>query len=435
MPPRLPDPVAKVLGMIFLLVLASACSTIGHGETFRIQRKEDIYDYYTSRRLPEDARETSEVIAKRHQGLVDLYRSNLPLALTDADDVRAQKSPIRSGDSLNIIINKIRVKDNTERLWLLENSADVAVVVTVDDGKAAEPKHVIIAYERNVGQSVRLPDNDLIAYTSESHNDEPVRIEVTLLALYGLRNKTYAQILSAAAGIGAAMAPAYAPAISAASQVGKALINAKQNEVIARFTFQLYPWKVGASRPLEQLGVPRVAYGQYLLVNTATSAELSEPTGIQLSYDFRPYKVPPASADINAALAKGESPVWPRPIATEPTHVAFDVAYVVLTIDNTKLNSAQQIIARADAANRALADLAIDSEITMDRVQLVDGQLDDLKSKLRLQVVKSEFNRLKKEPATALDRLFSLYSDKNLSDSDKGASIRSEPGSIEIDSA
>jgi hypothetical protein len=50
----------------------------------------------------------------------------------------------------------------------------------------------------------------------------------------------------------------------------------------------------------------------------------------------------------------------------------------------------------------------------MGRVQLVDSQLDDLKSKLRLQVAKSEFNRFKRE------RLFSFYSDKSLSDSDKG---------------
>ena len=407
------------LAVLLLLALSSACSTIGHSETFRVQRKEDVYDLYKLP-LPEDPKEKAEIVAKRHLGLADIYRSNLPLVLTDAYDVRVQKSPIRAGDPLNIIINKIRVKDNKERRWLLENSSDVAVVVTVDDGKGAEPKHVIVAFERNVGQSVRLPDNDLIAYTTEAYNNEPVRIEVTLLALYGMRNKTYVQILGTAAGIGAAVAPAYAPAMSAAAQVGEALINAKQDSVIARFTFQLYPWKTGPTRALEELGVPRVAYGQYFLVNTPTPSDIAEVTGIQLGYDFRPYKVPASGKDIHDALAAGEAPVYPRPLATEPARQSFDVAYVVLTVDNTKLNEAQQIIARADRANRALADLAGDSAITMGRVQLVDGQLDDLKSKLRLQVAKSEFSRVKREPSAALNRLFAHHGDRNLSEADKG---------------
>jgi hypothetical protein len=94
-----------------------------------------------------------------------------------------------------------------------------------------------------------------------------------------------------------------------------------------------------------------------------------------------------------------------------------------LTVDNTKLSNAQQIITRADAANRALAELAKDVAITPGKVSLVPEQLDDLKSKLRLQLVQSEFNRHKRQPE-ALGRLFTRYEDTNITENDKPAVLK-----------
>src|SRR5205807_8830200 len=135
--------------------------------------------------------ERERAVTARQLALPRIYRSNLPLSLTDKYDTRAKRTPIRAGDPLNIIINKVYLQDSGGRPWLLENSADIAVVITVDDGRAQEPKHVIVAYEANVGSGVKIPAEDLIAYATESYNDEPVRIELTVLALYALRNRTY----------------------------------------------------------------------------------------------------------------------------------------------------------------------------------------------------------------------------------------------------
>jgi hypothetical protein len=402
----------------------AGCATIEHTRTYAVQNKKALYDHYAAlqKEKPVDAKsdDAAAVYAARTIALGDVFRSNLPLKLTDEYDVRDRMNQkIRPGDPLNIIINKIRLKENHERKWLFENSADVAVVVTVDDGKESEPKHVIVAYETNVGQSIKLPDDNLLAYASDSYNDEPVRIEVTLLALYGARNKTYTQILSAAAGIGAATAPAYAPAISAASQVGRALINAKQDNIVAKFTFQLYPWKIGSTSAHEQVGVPRVTYGQYFLGSTREVALLDGHPSIQLDYHLVPYQVGNQDGESVKALSAGTFPPWPTPSLAQAPTERLDLTYVVLTVENTKLNRAQSIINRADAANRALAQLANDNDISMGRIRFVDAQLDDIKSKLRLQAARGAFNRSKGSGVTALNGLIAASGDSSLSETDK----------------
>jgi len=384
---------------------------------------DQLKTYETQKAAYEAERERNRVA--RQLALPRIYRSNLPLSLTDKYDTRAKRTPIRAGDPLNIIVNRVYVRDNGQRAWLLENSADVAVVVTVDDGRSPEPKHVIVAYERDVGTSVKLPDDDLIAYSTEAYNNEPVRIEVTVLALYGTRNKTYTQILGVAAGIGAAVQPAYAPAISAASQVGKALINAKQDRILSKFTFELYPWKTGPIRGTDSLGVPRVAYGHYLLVNANQANDIGDPDGIHLSFGLVPYRVATSKipkSDLERTL-ETKVPAWPVDPQFDGDQGPFDVTHLILTVDNTKLTNAQQIIARADAANRILAQLAADAIPGSAGIQLVDAQLDDLKSKIRLQVGQSEFSRQKGNPA-ALERLFKLYSDPMLLPSDQATVLQ-----------
>jgi hypothetical protein len=396
------------------------------------QYKKDLRDRYVGKEGAETSSGGTQTTAAGsgdpevavQLALQSVYRSNLPLSLTDKYDTRAKNIPIRAGDPLNIIVNRIYIRDNGQRPWLLENSADIAVVVTVDDGRNPEPKHVLVAYEQNIGSRVRLPVDDLLAYATDAYADEAVRIEVTVLAMYSVRNRTYAQVLTAAAGIGAALSPAYAPAISAASQVGNVVINAKQDRVLAKFTFELYPWKTGKVRVTEGLGVPRVAYGQYLLLNAPDSREIGDPDSIHADFSLIPYRVSSLADAPRGMMAGGGNPSpWPMPSNLDPPREPLELTHVVLTVDNTKLSNAQQIIARADAANRALAELAKDVAITPGKVSLVTEQLDDLKSKLRLQLGQSEFNRHKRQPET-LGRLFALYDDMNITANDKPAVLK-----------
>jgi hypothetical protein len=415
--------------LLTFMLATTACSTTGHNETFMLQYKADLHKRYAdtprvalaSGGAPAQGAGSGGEAVARELALQSVYRSNLPLSLTDKYDTRAKDVPIRAGDPLNIIVNRIYLRANGQRPWLLENSSDIAVVVTVDDGRSPEPKHVLVAYEQNVGSQVKLSVDDLVAYSTEAYADEPVRIEVTVLAMYSVRNRTYSQVLAAAAGIGAALSPAYAPAISAASQVGSAIINAKQDRTLAKFTFELYPWKPGKLRVTEGLGVPRVAYGQYLLVNAPNSREIGDADSIHLDFSLIPYRVStPADGRGVTVSDGGRLRPWPIPQSEDPPRELLDLTHVVLTVDNTKLSNAQQIIARADAANRALAELARDVAITPGKVSLVTEQLEDLKSKIRLQLAQSEYNRHKRQPE-ALGRLFRLYDQKDLSESDKSA--------------
>ena len=406
------------LSVCLVLACMSGCATIGHNETFMLQYKEDLRHLYE--KGGEDVAAAERPIA-RELALGSTYRSNLPFSLTDRYDARAKQTPIRAGDPLNIIINRIYVKDNGQRSWLFENSSDIAVVVTVDDGRSAEPKNVLVAYEQNVGSSVKIPVDDLVGYSTESYNNEPVRIEVTVLALYALRNRTYVQILTAAAGIGAALSPAYAPATSAASQIGKVVINSKQDRVLAKVAFQLYPSKVGKEPVIESVGVPRVAVGQYLLLSTPTPQEIGDSENIHLNFDLTPYRVGQTKVpreELRKVLLEKKVPEWPVDPERDSDRKRLDMTHVVLTVDNTRLSNAQQIIARADSANRALAELARDAVISTGKVSIVDEQLVDLRSKIRLQLGQSEFSRHRREP-NSVTRLFALYEDKSLAESDK----------------
>ena len=260
----------------------------------------------------------------------------MPLSLTDKYDTRAKRIPIRAGEPLNLIVNRIYIRDNGQRPWLLENSSDIAVVVTVDDGRSPEPKHVLVAYEQNIGSRVKIPVDDLVAYSTDTYADEPVRIEVTVLAMYSVRNRTYSQVLAAAAGIGAALSPAYAPAISVASQVGSVIINSKQDRMLAKFTFELYPWKPGKARVTEGLGVPRVAYGQYLLLNAPNGQEIGDPDSIHLDFSLIPYRVSSPADEPRATVSEGGSlPQWPMPLNRDPPREPLVLTYVVLTVDKS----------------------------------------------------------------------------------------------------
>lgn len=418
--------------LLAFMFATAACSTIGHNETFMLQYKKDLHDLYTAKQGPVltsggaptvDAGNGAMEVATQ-LALQSVYRSNVPLSLTDKYDTRAKRIPIRAGEPLNLIVNRIYIRDNGQRPWLLENSSDIAVVVTVDDGRSPEPKHVLVAYEQNVGSRVKIPVDDLVAYSTDTYADEPVRIEVTVLAMYSVRNRTYSQVLAAAAGIGAALSPAYAPAISVASQVGSVIINSKQDRVLAKFTFELYPWKIGRARVTDGLGVPRVAYGQYLLLNAPNGQEIGDPDSIHVDFSLIPYRVSSPAGGPRATVSEGGSlPQWPMPLNRDPPREPLVLTYVVLTVDNTKLGNAQQIIARADSANRALAELAKDVAITPGKVSLVTEQLDDLKSKIRLQLAQSEFNRHRRQPE-AVGRLFSLYDDTNITENDKPAVLK-----------
>jgi hypothetical protein len=424
---------AKVLSLLTIAALSFGCQTIGHSETYALQYKKDLRSFYDiEHKAPPTDPEAKKrfeaskeaLIAERQVYLPRIYQNNLPLELTDTYDTRAHVVPIRAGDALNILINRVHIKDNRERIPGI--TADVGVVVTVIDGRSEEPKHVLVAYEKDVGKGVDLPVSDLLAYSVESYNDEPVRIEITVLSLYNIRNRIFTQILGTAAGLGAAASPAYAPAISAAAQIGKVLINSKDSAVIAKFTFELYPWKPGFVPVRGNLGVPRVAYGHYVILNAPTAAEIPPRMNLYLNWNFKPFVTKPRDTQAVAAnLAKQVSP-WPvpglpSPAEEEATAQAVDMNYIVLSVDNTRVKNAQQIIGRADAANRVLAELGKDELIAPGRVQLVAGRLDDIKSSVILAAANGRFQTLKKNP-DSIDQLFVLFKSNasGLNDADKG---------------
>lgn len=407
--------------LIVLLIAICGCSTLGYHETYMLQYKGDLYEQYKNEKEKKGKENKIFEIDAVLPTLTRLYRSNLPFSLTDKYDLRVKEGhAIRAGDPLNIIINKIYLEDSGARPWLLENSGDVAVVVTVDDGRNSEPKHVIVAYEANVGAGVKVPVDDLLAYSIESYNDEPVRIEVTALSLYKVRNKTYVNVLSAAAGIGATIQPAFATAISAASQVGKALIESKENKVLAKFTFELYPWKRGEMSVMDSLGVPRVAYGHYIIIRGKDSAEIGDSDSIHLNYDLHPFRVGPLLMDTTKLKAL---PTWPVASSDDSYRAPLKLTYIVLTVDNTPLKNAQQIIARADAANRAVAQVANDATLNPSNLMFADAQLTDLKSKLQLLAGQREFNRQKQYPI-ALESLFRTYENSDVNQNDKNETLR-----------
>jgi hypothetical protein len=81
----------------------------------------------------------------------------------------------------------------------------------------------------------------------------------------------------------------YAPAFSVANEIGKLLIETKQDDVIVKFSFQLYPWLTGNDgSPSDSFGVPRLSKGSYLVVNSQPGSSI-DPSSVHLGFDLKPY--------------------------------------------------------------------------------------------------------------------------------------------------
>ncbi|MCA9420416.1 MAG: hypothetical protein KC592_05330 [Nitrospira sp.] len=421
--------------------------------SFLLQYKKDVRCFYLpvvsmSQGAHEGADEcknrtilTAET-AKERKGDADkylppIYRSNLPFSLTDQYDFRTSATPLRRGDPLNIIINRVHLKDNGEWIWL--NTGEIAVVVSVHDGKPGSPKHVIVAYETNIGNNVDIPISNLLAYSNDTYLGEPIRIEITVFDLDQTDNDFSASVLSLAAGAGKTVMPGLS---DLAAQVGTHLISLNQDDVLVKFAFQLYPWKVGNVEMVSgEVGVPKViAGGTYILVNADVPLTLKYAERIHINWDFTPYKIKDYSWP-NIWLAQesddcigqkepsnyGIRP-WPIPLSCEKPPKdgseleALKMSYLILTIDDTPLSSAAQIISRVNALNRESAGLAAEGTSGSNADKAALEQLDGIKSMVIRVSAEKRFFKHKTDPES-LTILTNLIKGDSLNKEDKEATM------------
>lgn len=487
------------LAIVFALssLLLQGCQNLGHNVSYLLQDKKELRDFYAleeincrevvdrfppfvsqqkydregifakcawedydKERARHGPREVpgpptdmpQELKQDREKHLAKIYSSNLRFSATDHYDIRTVRRPIRAGDPLNIIINKIHLKWNGELLSKISDNFDsldtgeIAVVVTVDDGKAEEPRHVMVAYETGIPNDVDLPIGDLLAYSTDSYADEPIRIEVTVLDLDEKENRATIDILNTAAEAGKFFQPAFTPAYSIAAKVGELLLQAHKDDIITKMTFQLYPWKTGdPGRVSGHIGVPKVGEGRYLIVNSPSQKEMNEKDSslvqyrntIHANFDLKAYSVDISKNEFED-LAKtveekhtdGTVPgirPWPIPLTEEAKfpRLPLDLNYVVLTVDSSPLSSAGRIIARLDTVNRAAAGMMQRSLLTPETAKGLNTALDDVKGLIERTALIEQFHDTKTDPE-ALVNLFDAYykEDKKYTDltqKDKGS--------------
>lgn len=411
------------------------CHGLGNNTAFLLQNKKDLREYYAvdEERGVDKSRGSRgdpyhELIEDRDKYLPRIYTSNLPYSLTDEYDVRTAKEPIRAGSPLNVIINKVHIRENGELLsWI--DTGEIATVVTVIDGKE-EPRHVLVSYEKGIPPNVDLPIRNVLAYSTDSYGDEPIGIEVTVFDLDQKENNVTVEILNQAAAVGKTFSPAFAPLLSLATEVGKKLIDASQEDAILKFSFWLYPWKAGApGRVSANMGIPRVfAKGIFAVINDDKPITLKDTDEINVDWDLHIFKNP--HVDLSNVPVLDENKrlrCWPIPLKQDfKRHEmkSLDANYLVLTINDTPLSSAGKIISQNDSINRQLANLDKQGRLVSESAKPLLGQLDDLRSNLTRVAGQNSFDLLKWDPK-ALDMLFQLHDDKDkekekrLNDTDK----------------
>jgi len=282
-------------GLSVAIAVLCGCSGIGQNSFFSVQYKKDIVNYYYDVHVEDRHLNGKQKANLKKEGPVYLSQqnilcTNIPMGLSGSYDSRAavlRKKAIRTGEPVSLIINRVHIKDNGETApW---DMGEVGVIVTVDTGKQEIPNQTFVAYEEGIANKVDLPIADLLAYTNESYGDEPIRLEILVVDLDKIEGERFKKLLSTAATVGAATLPVYAPAFSVANEIGKLLIETKQDDVIVKFSFQLYPWLTGSyGSPSDSFGVPRLSKGSYLVVNSKPGSSI-DPSSVHLGFDLKPY--------------------------------------------------------------------------------------------------------------------------------------------------
>ena len=303
--------------------------------------------------------------------------------LTDVYDVR-DATPVRKGDPINIIVNRVHIEDNNEDFYELINEAEIGVVLSVDDGTEGGGKDVLVSYDHGIEDKVDLPIYNLLAYSTTNYENQPIRVTVTVFEFDQQENEMLRGVLKSAANSVAAANPAYAPAAGLASQIGSYLISHNADDVVLKFTFTLYPWPSGKpDRSSKHFGVPRIRYGQFIVLNS----DAEKANFINIKDDI---------------TVDWEMQVW-KSNNNMPTN------YLTLTVDDsTALANANQIISRADAFAREAAGIHNSGRIGVTTPLALNEQIEALGSSIRLFGATKEWESRKEAPE-ALRILWDTY--------------------------
>ena len=442
----------RVIALILLFVTLSACGSIGNNKSYLLKYKKHLIEWYEEEigansaegERSKDAGGSAadkKFLAKQQQRIVEantylpsIYKNNMPYMLTNHYDSRGPSdSKIWKGDPLSVIINKVYLANNKETFSKLGDTGEIGIVVSIEDGKGNEPKNVLVSYEEGVDDKVFLPISDLLAYHTDVYNDEPIQIKLTVFEFDQLENDNFKKILGTAALIGSALTPAYAPAISAASQLGDFLIKQNQDDIIAKFTFQLYPWDQASARGriTGSNGVPRVTYGHYVIVNMDNADEGKSVDDFRESifadFGLTVYQMPspvtnPRESKAEVVNAKKLSP-WPNPSLKNQEAIPLPWSYVVLTVTKTSSQNSDMVIHRLNSVNRTAAGLSNFDSLNAAKALALGQQLDELKSNLVVFTETDQFDQRKTDPS-AVQRLFDTLESPAISDTDKVILLR-----------
>ena len=418
---------------IMTLIFCAGCQNIGSNSSYLLKYKKDLRESYE-----DNIENAAKDSTKRNMAneaeiyLPSIYRTNIPYSLSNHYDTRnpeyaADDKAINQGDPVNVIINKVHLADNAEWLcWtkVCMDTAEIAVVVTVDDGRQEEPKNVLVAYEEGLQRNVDLPIADLLTYATEAYGNQPIKITVTVFEFDQLENENFKKMLGTAAGIGSTLTPAYAPAWSMATQVGNFLINQNKDDVVVKFTFQVYPRPLGPSKSnVREIGMPRIQVGNYLIINSKEVLDSKEVERIHVDFGLNAYEteVPNFPAVPKIANEKLELLPWPTSDESVP-RTPLGKSYVVLTVGKSPTRSAAVIIDRLDALNRKATGLTTLDARSQAGAAMLSRDLDDLRSAMTWYFAEGEFAGKKSDPR-ALGGIVRIAEDLRLNEPDKHKAV------------
>jgi hypothetical protein len=433
-----------MVGMLAVLIFVAStgCQSIGNNASYMIKYKKDLRRFYEEIINEPQAKKDGEgddvykarVKARKESRaneartyLPSIYLTNLPLSLTDHYDTREPEAgrkarAVSPGDPVNIIINKVHLADNAELICgesLCLDTAEIAVVVTVDDGKQDEPKNVLVAYEEGLKRNVDLPIANLLTYSTSSYDNQPIRITLTVFEFDQLENENFKKIITTAAGIGATLTPAYAPLWSMATQVGNFLINQNRDDVIATFTFQVYPRRTPPlPNVIGDLGKPPIQEATYIVINS-TEAPVDVNKSIHLDFAFNAFTINNASSITSDSIVGDDYKLKTWPLEKEPIdgRQPLKQSYVTLTVSKAPTQSAALIIDRLDALNRKATGLTKLESRSQAGAALLGRDLDDVRSAVTWFFAEGEYAQ-RKTDSRALGEIFRLVKDPRLNESD-----------------
>ena len=421
----------RLWGTILGVMLCVGCQSMGSNTSYLLKYKKDLRKSYVEGIKHTSTDEGKASLANEAETyLPPIYLTNLPLSLSDHYDTRnpsgaQDEKAINQGDPINLIINKVHLANNGEFLCgssMCLDTAEIAVVVSVDDGKEEEPKNVIVAYEEGLKKNVDLPIANLLAYANSAYDNQPIRVTVTVFEFDQLENQNFKKMLGTAAGIGAAFTPAYAPAWSIATQVGNFLINQNKDDVVVKFTFQLYPRSLSPTKSnVRDLGMPPIQGGSYIIVNTTDAPLMADMRQkVHLDFGLTAYQIEVPKTPPVAKIVEEDHKLhpWPIPNNSIPPSAPLNESYVVLTVGKSPTRSAATIIDRLNTLNRkatGLEKLELRSEAA---AALFGRELDDLRSAVTWYFAESEYATKKTDPQ-ALAAILRIAEDTRLTETEK----------------